>query len=33
MSDARKKALPAGIAEVLKRSHYSLDVIPLCVRW
>lgn len=28
-----RKALPAGVAEVLKRLHYPLDVILLCVRW
>ncbi|MDH6153450.1 MULTISPECIES: IS6 family transposase [Paraburkholderia] len=27
------KALPAGVANVLKRLHYPLDVILLCVRW
>jgi putative transposase len=27
------KILPAGIAKVLKRLHYPLDVILLCVRW
>ena len=25
--------LPPGIARVLKRLHYPLDVILLCVRW
>jgi putative transposase len=28
-----RKTLPAGIAKVLKRLHYPLDVIVLCVRW
>jgi transposase-like protein len=28
-----RKALPAGIAKVLKRLHYPLDVILLGVRW
>ena len=28
-----RKILPAGIAKVLKRLHYPLDVILLCVRW
>jgi transposase-like protein len=28
-----RKALPAGIGKVLKRLHYPLDVILLCVRW
>ena len=28
-----RKTLPAGIAKVLKRLHYPLDVILLCVRW
>jgi hypothetical protein len=28
-----RKTLPAGIGEVLKRLHYPLDVILLCVRW
>jgi putative transposase len=28
-----RNALPAGIGEVLKRLHYPLDVILLCVRW
>ncbi|MGF6383967.1 transposase-like protein [Paraburkholderia atlantica] len=27
------KMLPAGIGKVLKRLHYPLDVILLCVRW
>jgi transposase-like protein len=27
------KTLPAGIGKVLKRLHYPLDVILLCVRW
>ena len=28
-----RKRLPAGIAKVLKRLHYPLDVILLSVRW
>ncbi|QQC67954.1 IS6 family transposase [Paraburkholderia ginsengisoli] len=28
-----RKILPTGIAKVLKRLHYPLDVILLCVRW
>lgn len=28
-----RKTLPRGIAKVLKRLHYPLDVILLCVRW
>jgi putative transposase len=28
-----RQALPAGVAKVLKRLHYPLDVILLCVRW
>ncbi len=28
-----RKALPAGVSKVLKRLHYPLDVILLCVRW
>src|SRR5260370_4576434 len=28
-----RKALPAGVAKELKRRHYPLDVILLCVRW
>jgi putative transposase len=28
-----RKALPAGIGKVLKRLHFPLDVILLCVRW
>lgn len=28
-----RKTLPAGIRKVLKRLHYPLDVILLCVRW
>jgi putative transposase len=27
------KTLPEGVAKVLKRLHYPLDVILLCVRW
>jgi len=30
---APRKTLPPGIAKVLKRLHYPLDVILLCVRW
>ncbi|WP_233849422.1 IS6 family transposase [Paraburkholderia sp. HD33-4] len=28
-----RETLPAGIGKVLKRLHYPLDVILLCVRW
>src|ERR1700682_6121849 len=28
-----RKTLPAGVARVLKRLHYPLEVILLCVRW
>jgi transposase-like protein len=28
-----RKTLPTGIGKVLKRLHYPLDVILLCVRW
>jgi putative transposase len=28
-----RQTLPAGVAKVLKRLHYPLDVILLCVRW
>ena len=28
-----RKTLPTGIANVLKRLHYPVDVILLCVRW
>lgn len=28
-----RKAMPAGLTKVLKRLHYPLDVILLCVRW
>lgn len=28
-----RKTLPTGIGKVLKRPHYPLDVILLCVRW
>jgi putative transposase len=28
-----RKTLPPGIAKPLKRLHYPLDVILLCVRW
>jgi transposase-like protein len=31
--DAPRKPLRAGIGKVLKRLHYPLDVIVLCVRW
>ena len=31
--DAPRKTLPADIGKVLKRLHYPLDVIVLCVRW
>jgi putative transposase len=31
--DVPRKPLPAGIGKVLKRLHYPLDVIVLCVRW
>ena len=30
---AKMKTLPAGVGTVLKRLHYPLDVILLCVRW
>ncbi|TAM08245.1 MAG: IS6 family transposase [Paraburkholderia sp.] len=30
---APRATLPAGIGKVLKRLHYPLDVILLCVRW
>jgi putative transposase len=30
---ANRKTLPVGIARVLKRLHYPLDVILLSVRW
>jgi putative transposase len=33
MDKAPRKILPPGIAKVLKRLHYPLDVILLCVRW
>lgn len=29
----KTKTLPASIGKVLKRLHYPLDVILLCVRW
>ena len=32
-SKTPRKTLPPGIAKVLKRLHYPLDVILLCVRW
>jgi len=28
-----RKALPPGVAKVLKRLHFPVDVILLCVRW
>src|SRR5476649_630540 len=28
-----KRTMPAGVAKVLKRLHYPLDAILLCVRW
>lgn len=28
-----RKAVPVGLTKVLKRPHYPLDVILLCVRW
>jgi putative transposase len=28
-----RKTLPAGIGRVLKRLHFPVDVILLCVRW
>jgi putative transposase len=28
-----RKPLAAGMAKVLKRLHYPLDVMLLCVRW
>ncbi|WP_122984688.1 IS6 family transposase [Paraburkholderia hospita] len=33
MNNTPRKTLPAGIDRVLKRLHYPLDVILLCVRW
>jgi transposase-like protein len=30
---APRKTLPDGLAKVLKRLHYPVDVILLCVRW
>ncbi|HEX8896268.1 MAG TPA: IS6 family transposase [Terriglobales bacterium] len=33
MKKTPRNALPAGIGRVLKRLHYPLDVILLCVRW
>jgi transposase-like protein len=30
---APRKMLPEGVAKVLKRLHYPVDVILLCVRW
>jgi hypothetical protein len=32
LKDAPRKTLPADIGKVLKRLHYPLDVIVLCVR-
>ena len=31
--DAPRKTLAAGIGKVLRRLHYPLDIIVLCVRW
>lgn len=33
MGKTPRETLPPGIAKVLKRLHYPLDVILLCVRW
>ncbi len=33
MTKTPRTTLPPGIAKVLKRLHYPLDVILLCVRW
>src|ERR1700721_3695052 len=33
MTKTTPKTLPTGIGKVLKRLHYPLDVILLCVRW
>ncbi|WP_429551229.1 IS6 family transposase [Paraburkholderia sp. MM5477-R1] len=33
MAKTPRTTLPPGIAKVLKRLHYPLDVILLCVRW
>lgn len=33
MTKTPRKTLPTGIGKVLKRPHYPLDVILLCVRW
>jgi putative transposase len=33
MTKTPRKTLPTGIGKVLKRLHYPLDVILLCVRW
>ena len=33
MGNTTRKTLPPGIAKVLKRLHYPLDVILLCARW
>ena len=32
-TETPRKTLAAGIARVLKRLHYPLDVMLLCVRW
>jgi len=32
-TETSRKTLAAGIALVLKRLHYPLDVMLLCVRW
>ncbi|MFM0394869.1 IS6 family transposase [Paraburkholderia phytofirmans] len=32
-TNSPRKTLPAGIGKVLKRLHYPLDVIRVCVRW
>lgn len=33
MKNTPRTLLPAGVGKVLKRLHYPLDVILLCVRW
>ena len=33
MKNVPRKALPGGLARVLKRLHYPVDLILLCVRW
>ena len=33
MTKTPRKTLPTGIGKVLKRLHFPLDVILLCVRW